>query len=81
MLQVWFFATPIVYPSSVVAPRYRWLLDINPVAPLVDATRAVLFGHAPNLRGLGLAAATTTVVVLISSLYFRQVERTFADVI
>jgi lipopolysaccharide transport system permease protein len=80
--QIWFFATPIVYSTTIVAPANRWVFLINPVAAWVDATRTILFSHRPlDWLSLGTAVGGGALAFLLGSLYFRRVERTFADVI
>lgn len=82
LTQVWLFASPIAYPSSIVPHRYRSLYALNPMAGVVDGFRWALLGNvaAPGWR---IAVSTGAVIVLFVGglLYFRRVERTFADVI
>jgi lipopolysaccharide transport system permease protein len=81
LLQLWFFASPIVYASSVVDGAGRWLLAINPLCGVLDGWRwAVAGGNAPPHQDL-LSLATGILVVAIGVLYFRAVESRFADVI
>jgi len=80
--QIWFFATPIVYSATMVSPAGRGLFHANPIAGWVDASRAILFGHRPlDWVGIGVMLAVSVAAFIIGSLYFRSVERTFADVI
>jgi lipopolysaccharide transport system permease protein len=80
--QIWFFATPIVYSASMVSPLGRGLFHANPIAAWVDASRAIFFGHRPlDWMSLGVMLAVSFGTFIVGSLYFRSVERTFADVI
>jgi lipopolysaccharide transport system permease protein len=80
LLQVWLFATPIAYPSSLLEGRWRAVYALNPMVGVVDGFRWALLGTAtpPDLT---LVASTVMAVLLVISgaYYFRQTERTFAD--
>ncbi len=82
LLQLWLFATPVIYPVTVVPERFRWVLALNPVGGLVEAFRAAALGHqAVSAARLGVSAAVIVVILLGGLYYFRRVERSFADVI
>lgn len=82
LLQLWLFATPVIYPVTVVPERFRWALALNPVGGLIEAFRAAALGHqAVNAGRLGLSAAVIGTILLGGLYYFRRVERSFADVI
>jgi lipopolysaccharide transport system permease protein len=79
LLQVWFFATPVVFPSSLADGAASYVLALNPVAGLVDGLRwALLDGPAPG-ASLALSAATAIMLLVSGALYFRSAERSFAD--
>ncbi len=82
LIQVWLFATPIAYPSSLLSPRWRTLYAINPMVGVVEGFRWALLGAhttpGPMLLVSSLAAAAT----LVSGAYwFRRLEKTFADIL
>ena len=82
LMQVWFFATPVAYPASLVPEAWQPVYALNPMVGVVEGFRwAVLpTGSAPV--GLMTISAVASVVLLVLSLfYFRRVDRTFADVI
>ncbi len=81
LLQVWMYATPIVYPVGIVPGHWRWVLYLNPMAGIIDGFRSAFFGKPFNLDVLGLSFCASVVVFLIGVMYFEQVERRFADVI
>lgn len=82
LTQLWFFATPIVYPASLLPEPWRTLLGLNPMAGVVEGFRWALLGTAAPAAGLIAASAIVALVVLLTgTLYFRRVERGFADVI
>ena len=82
LTQFWLFATPVVYASSMIPERWRFLYGLNPMAGVVESFRWALFGKG---EGPGLLLAISVVVVialLIGGLYyFRRMEKTFADVV
>lgn len=82
LTQVWMFATPVVYPSSLVPESWRTLYALNPMVGVVEGFRWALLGTS-NVSGLMLfVSAGTTFVLLLSGVYFfRRAEPTFADVV
>ncbi len=82
LTQVWLFATPIAYPSSLVPDRWRPLYALNPMVSVVDGFRWALLG-APRPLATTVAVSSLVVVAgLFASLrYFVRVERSFADVV
>jgi lipopolysaccharide transport system permease protein len=83
LLQLWLYATPIVYPLSLVPAFLRpWYVACNPMAVLIDGYRAILLhGRSPDPALLTLAAVTSVVVGAGAFAYFRRAERRFADII
>ncbi len=83
LLQLWLYATPIVYPFSLVPPGFRfWYVLVNPMAILIDGYRtALLKGKVPALTLLALATIVSLVACLAAFAYFRKAEREFADII
>jgi lipopolysaccharide transport system permease protein len=81
LIQLWMFATPVIYPASLVPERWRWLFALNPLTGIIEAFRAALFGLPLDLLALALSAALTVVILLYSAAAFRRLERSFADVI
>jgi homopolymeric O-antigen transport system permease protein len=80
-LQLWMFATPVIYPASIVPPRWQWIQTINPLAGLIEGFRAA-FVMAPVdwPRSLGAMGISTT-LFLAGAFCFRRAERRFADLI
>ena len=81
MLQVWLFLTPVIYPVTLVPARWRLLIYLNPVAGLVDAFRSALLGTPLEPSGVAVSLAVSLVLLAAAVLYFRRVERDFADVV
>ena len=82
LIQFWLFATPIVYPSSLVPARWRFLYALNPMVAVVDGFRWALLGKGDAPGTMLVASALTALVVLgAGAAFFRRVEKTFADVV
>jgi lipopolysaccharide transport system permease protein len=80
MIQLWFFATPVIYPVKILPEKWTWLLYLNPVVGPIEAFRAVVLGSELNFVGLATSTATGVLGLLIGALYFNRVERRFADI-
>ncbi|NOT53173.1 MAG: ABC transporter permease [Deltaproteobacteria bacterium] len=79
-IQVWMFASPVVYPSSLVPSEWQWLYGLNPMAGVISGFRWALTGSGqpPNL--LLAASAVAMVVILVVGLrYFQRAEETVVD--
>ena len=82
LTQLWLFATPIAYPSSLLTEPWRTLYGLNPMVGVVEGFRWALLGSGPPPGRMMLVSCAAALVVLIGGiLYFRRMERTFADVI
>ncbi|HKI24710.1 MAG TPA: ABC transporter permease [Candidatus Sulfotelmatobacter sp.] len=82
LLQIWLFATPVVYSIQAVPERVRSLYSLDPVASAIDMFRSVvLFGHAPDLSRLGLMCGLTLIFLLPSYAYFKSSEAAMADLV
>jgi lipopolysaccharide transport system permease protein len=82
LLQVWFFASPVLYPLDAVPARWRGLYTLNPMAGIIDGFRtAVLDGATPDLAALGASAAFVAVALPAAYLAFKHIEATMADVV
>jgi len=81
-LQLWMFATPVVYPLSAVPARLQSIYRLNPMVGVIENFRRVLLeGEVPEFRSLIFAALVSLVLLLLSYLYFKRIEATMADVI
>jgi lipopolysaccharide transport system permease protein len=82
MVQLWMFATPTVYmDASTIGPRWGLILPLNPAYGLIQNFRCAALGRPLEWYSLGVSLAVTVLLVLIGCLYFRRVERHFADII
>jgi lipopolysaccharide transport system permease protein len=80
-LQVWMYATPVVYPSTLVPEGWRWLLQLNPAQGAVETFRWTLFGGTPPIGAMLVTTAFTAVLLVTGVVAFRAMEREFVDVI
>ena len=82
LTQFWMFVTPIAYPSSLVPDRWRWIMSLNPMTGVVEGFRWCLLGSglAPGPL-LALSVAAVAALLFGGLLYFRRMERTFADLV
>src|SRR6266851_2097918 len=69
-LQLWLYATPLVYPLSLVPPQYRWLAALNPMTGIIEGFRSALLGSAWNWPALGLSLFIAVVALVSGALYF-----------
>jgi lipopolysaccharide transport system permease protein len=81
MLQIWMYATPVVYSSSLIPPRWRWAFGMNPLAGIIDGFRWTFLGRALDPEAVGLTIAFSIGVAGVGLAYFHRVERRMADVI
>ena len=80
-IQIWMFVTPVIYPITIVPARWRWLLSLNPMTGLIDGFRSAFLAHRVDWGVVAISATMSFVICVVSLIYFRRVERQFADVI
>lgn len=82
LVQFWMFATPIVYPASMIPERYHMIYALNPMTGVIEGFRSALLGSTAFPTDMVLISAVVSLGFFILGLtYFKQVERHFADVI
>ncbi len=82
LVQLWMYASPVAYPSSMIPAQWRPLYGLNPMAGVIEGFRMALLGTASlDWTILALSACITLVLLISGALYFRRTERSFADVI
>ena len=80
--QLWFFVSPVAYPSSIVPESWRWLYALNPMAGVIEGFRWALLGKTEGPGSELVLSFAVVVVLFVGGLYyFRRVEKTFADVV
>jgi lipopolysaccharide transport system permease protein len=80
-VQLLMYATPVIYPLSMVAPRWKWLVELNPMTAPVEAFRAIYLGGQVPWTALGISVVVTAVILLLGTVVFNRVERTFMDTV
>jgi len=82
LVQLWLFASPIVYPASMIPEKYRLFYAINPMVGIIEGFRSALLGKiAFPASMLLISTVVSTIMFTIGLLYFKQMERHFADII
>ena len=80
--QLWMFASPVAYPTSIIPDQWRGLYSVNPMAGVIEGFRWALLGNnSPDFRVIGISAVTVAALLLPALIYFRHTERTFADIV
>src|SRR5215470_17529645 len=80
-IQLLMFATPIIYPVSLLPARWRWAFNINPLTGIIEGFRASFFGRPFNWPALAISSAITLALLVYAAYHFKRMERTFADIV
>ena len=81
-VQLWMYATPIVYPASQIPAKYQWIIALNPMAPIIETFRYVFLGVGTVYPWqMGLSAAITMLVLLSGIVLFSRIEKSFMDTV
>ena len=81
VLQLMMYASPVVYPASLIPSRYRLLYGLNPMAGVIEGFRSALLGTNPMPWGMIAVGAGVAVLIAVSgAFFFRRRERVFVDV-
>ena len=82
MLRLWMFATPIIYPISVVPSKYHLIYMLNPMVPIIDGYRRVLIqAQPPDFQFLGIDLLLSIILLVLGFWLFKNREKYFADVV
>ena len=82
VIQIWMYASPIVYASSMVPGSVRWLYALNPMVGLIEAFRfAMLGGTPPDAFALAVSVTAAFGLLFTGLIFFQRMERSFADII
>lgn len=80
-VQAGLFITPVIYPTTLVGEKFRWLLALNPMTGIIEAVRAGILGTQPIDFGLlAISAIISLILFFMGIYYFKKTERIFADV-
>jgi lipopolysaccharide transport system permease protein len=81
LVQIWMFATPVVYPATLVPREWQWALYVNPMAGAIEGFRSVFLGRPFDVPGILISLTFAVIVFAAGIAYFEKVERRFADII
>jgi len=82
LIQFWLYASPVAYPVSLVPEKWRLLYSLNPMVGVIEGFRWTLLGtEAPAFDVIAVSAVMVVVLLLGGIVFFKRMERTFADVI
>lgn len=81
LMQIWMFATPVVYPNSLVPEAYRVWFHLNPMAGIIGAYRGAVLGTPIDWQGLSISSVAALVFLGLGIWQFRRMDRFFADVV
>ncbi len=82
LIQVWFFASPIIYPSTLLPARWQWVFSLNPMTGIIEGFRASLFGVKEfNWPAIAFSAVFTIALLVCATTTFKRMENSFADII
>jgi len=81
-MQVWMFASPVLYPLAAVPARLRSIYQLNPMVGIIEGLRSVVLqGAQPPITAISVSVLISVGLLIIAYGYFKRVEATMADVI
>ena len=81
MIQVWMYLTPVIYPVSLIPEKWQWISYLNPMTGVVETSRAIFLGGEFNILALVFSLLFGLTMLVFGVIYFKRVEKRFADVI
>lgn len=81
LTQIWMFLSPVIYPLSVLPPKFRLIMMFNPVSGIIEGFRSALFGLPFDWLAILISSVTVFLVLAIAIFRFRRMEREFADIV
>lgn len=79
LIQLWMYATPVVYPITLLSQKFRWAVNLNPMAGVVEAGRSCLFGTPVNWTLLMMSALSAVLISGAAALLFHHLETDLAE--
>jgi lipopolysaccharide transport system permease protein len=81
-VQLWMFASPVIYPLSEYPVKWRWVAELNPMTAILESFRLCLFGIGTlTLESMVISVSATLLLLLTGMLLFQRTERTFIDTV
>jgi lipopolysaccharide transport system permease protein len=81
LIQIWLFASPVVYPASMVPEQFQFLYALNPMSGVIEGFRWALLGTTPPSMMIFISLGVVIVLMVSGVLYFRRMEQYFADIV
>ncbi|MCU0490981.1 MAG: ABC transporter permease [Chloroflexaceae bacterium] len=81
LVQIWMYASPVVYPSSLLDEPWRTLYGLNPMVGVIEGFRWALLGTSPPGAMIGVSTLVAMTLFISGLFYFRRMEQTFADAV
>jgi len=82
IIQIWMYASPIVYPMSMIPDQWKWLYSLNPMVGIIEGFRwAILGKHHPDFLAMSLSVSLIAALLVGGLVFFKRMEQSFADVI
>ncbi|MCQ8893834.1 MAG: ABC transporter permease [Methanolinea sp.] len=81
LVQIWLYASPVVYPSSLLPEKWQVLYGLNPMAGVIEGFRWALLGTSPPGSMIWVSLAVVFVLLVTGTFYFRKVEQYYADIV
>jgi lipopolysaccharide transport system permease protein len=81
LINIWMYATPVIYPVSFIPARWRWILILNPLGGIIQGFRSAIFNQPFHWNELAASFAMVAAVLMYSLYSFRRMEKDFADII
>jgi lipopolysaccharide transport system permease protein len=82
VIQVWMYASPIAYSSSVIPESWSWIYNLNPMVGIIDGFRWAIYGTTDfPLNSLVYSVIVSSLLFVVGWIIFQRLERSFADVI
>jgi lipopolysaccharide transport system permease protein len=81
LIQIWLFASPVVYPSTIIPLPYRVFYGLNPMAGVIEGSRWALLGTQPPSMMIFASVGIVFALLVSGMFYFRKMEQYFADIV
>lgn len=80
VVMAWFYITPIVYTSDMVPSDYLWILNFNPMVPIMQVYRDILYyKQMPDFNGLGMIIISSVIMIIAGYSIFQKLQRNFVE--
>jgi len=81
-VQLWMYATPVVYTISRIPDKWQWIVSLNPIAPVIEAFRYIFLGAGTvNALQMGMSVGITLLVLFVGIVLFSRIEKSFMDTV